>query len=112
MKDTDHLKKVFGKLDQIHEPIDMEEAILIAIAKERTLKAQIAKYRAYGKKSLLVSGILVAILGILFSRPSSMKSMEHAILTYTSIGLVLIVILIQLEAGGSKIFNQLKNNRS
>lgn len=112
MKDTDHLKKVFGKLNQIHEPIDMEEAILTALEKERTIKAQIAKYRSYGKKSLLVSGMLIAILGILFSRPSSMQSMEHTIITYTSIGLVLVVTLIQLEAGGSKIFNQLKNNRS
>ncbi|TLF45281.1 hypothetical protein [Maribacter aurantiacus] len=112
MKDTDHLKEVFGKLDQIHEPIDLEETILTAIEKERTLKAQIAKYRSYGKKSLIVSGILVAILGILFSRPSTRQSMEHTILAYTSIGLVLVVILVQLEAGGSKIFNQLKNNRS
>jgi hypothetical protein len=112
MEDKDHLKEIFGKIDQVNEPIDLERVTLNAIQKEENSKAQIARYKAKAIKALITSGILIIVLGILFSLPSSVRSVEYSIVTYTSIILVLFVLFIQLEMGNSKIFNKLKNNIS
>lgn len=112
MEDKDHLKEIFGNIDQVHEPIDLEAVILKTIQKHERSKVQIAHYKANGCKAIIVSGILIVILGILFSRPSSVNTFEHSIVTYTSIVLTLLVIFIQLEMGKEKIFNNLKNNLS
>lgn len=112
MEDKDHLKEILGKIDQVNEPIDLEGIILNAIQKEENSKAQIARYKAKGFKALIVSGILIVVLGILFSLPKSVRSVEHSIVTYTSIILILFVLFIQLEMGRTKIFNNLKNNLS
>ena len=112
MEDKDHLKKILGKIDKVNEPIDLEGVILKAIQKQESSKLQIAYYKAKGIKAFMVSVILIVVLGILFSLPNSVRSVEHSIITYTSIILVLIVLFIQLEMGGSKLFNNLKNNLS
>jgi len=112
MEDKDHLKEILGKIDEVNDPIDLEGIILNAIRKEENSKAQIARYKAKGIKALVASGILIIVLGILFSLPSSVRSVEYSIVTYTSIILVLLVLLIQLEMGNSRIFNSLKNNIS
>lgn len=112
MEDKDHLKEIFGKIDQINELIDLEAVILNAIQKEEFSKAQIARYKAKGLKALIASGILVIVLGILFSLPNSVRSVEHSIVTYTSIIITLIILFILLEMGRTAIFNNLKNNLS
>jgi protein-S-isoprenylcysteine O-methyltransferase Ste14 len=112
MEDKDHLKELLGKIDEVNEPIDLERAILTAIQQQESSKLQIARYRANGIKALIASGILIIVLGILFSFPSSVRSVEHSIVTYTSIILVLIVLFIQLEMASTKKFNHLKNNLS
>ncbi len=112
MEDKHHLKEIFGKIDQINEPIDLEAVILNAIQKEEFSKAQIARYKAKGLKALIASGILVIVLGILFSLPNSVRSVEHSIVTYTSIIITLIILFILLEMGRTAIFNNLKNNLS
>lgn len=112
MEDKDHLKEILGSLNQINEPIDLEEAILKTIQKQESSKAKIAHYKANGFKAMIVSGILIIVLGILFSFPSGVSTVEHAIVTYTSIIFTLLVIFIQLEMGKTKIFNTLKNNLS
>ncbi|GEM_PF-5422550 len=112
MEDKDHLREIFGKIDQINEPIDLEAVILNAIQKEEFSKAQIARYKAKGLKALIASGILVIVLGILFSLPNSVRSVEHSIVTYTSIIITLIILFILLEMGRTAIFNNLKNNLS
>jgi uncharacterized membrane protein len=112
MDDIDHLKKIFGKIDHVHEPIDMEEVILRAIHKQESSTLQIARYKAKGIKALMVSGILIIVLGFLFSFPSNVSTVENSISTYTSIILILLVLFIQLEMGRTKIFNNLKNNLS
>jgi len=111
MEDKDYLlKEILGKIDEVNEPIDLEEVILKAIQKQESSKFQIARYKAKGIKALIVSVILIVVLGILFSLPSNVSTVEHSIVTYTSIILMLIVLFIQLEMGGTKIFNHLKNN--
>ena len=112
MENKDHLKEILGNIDQINEPIDLEEAILKTIQKQESSKAQITRYKANGFKALILSAILVLVLGILFSLPSSVRTLEHSIITYTSIVLTLLVIFIQLEMAKTKIFNNLKNNLS
>lgn len=110
MEDRDHLKEILGKVDEINESIDLEGAILNTIQKEEKTKAQIALYKAKGLKALITSGVLIIVLGILFSLPSNVSTLEYSIVTYTSIILVLIVLFIQFEMGLTKIFNNLKNN--
>ena len=112
MEDNDYLKEILGKMDQIHEPVDFEKTILNTLQKEQKLKTKIAAYKSRGKKALLVSGILIIVLGILFSIPSNHKAMKQTVITYASISLVLILLFFQLEVGSSKIFNQSKNNPS
>ena len=112
MEDKDHLKVLLSNINQINEPIDLEGVILKVIQEQEGSKIQIARYKANGLKALIVSGILVVILGILFSLPSSVRTLEHSIITYTSITITLLVIFIQLEMGNKKIFNNLKNNLS
>ena len=41
MKSKDHLKEIFGKIDEVNEPIDLEGAILKAILKRENSKVQI-----------------------------------------------------------------------
>jgi len=110
MEDKDHLKEILVKIDEVNEPIDLEVTILKAIQKQESSKLQIARYKAKGIKALVVSGILIVVLGILFSLPSNVRTIEHSIVTYTSIILILLVLFIQLEMGRTKIFNNLKNN--
>lgn len=110
MEDKDQLKEIFGKIDQIHAPIDLEGVILNSLQKEENLKANIARYKAKGTKALIASGILSIVLGILFSLPNSTRSLEHSVVTYTSIILILLVLFIQLEMGRTKFFNHLKKN--
>jgi hypothetical protein len=110
MENKDHLKEILGNIDKINEPIDLEGAILKVIQKQESSKIQIAHYKAKGIKALIVSGILIIVLGILFSLPSSVRTVEHSIVTYTSIILILFVLFVQLEMGRTKIFNNLKNN--
>lgn len=112
MEDKDRLKEILGKIDEVNEPIDLEEAILKTIHKQESSKLQIARYKAKGIKAFIVSGILIVVLGFLFSLPSNVRTVEHSIVTYTSIILILLVFFIQLEMGGTKIFNNLKNNLS
>ncbi len=112
MEDKDNLKEILGNIDQINEPIDLEESILKTIQEQENSKAQIARYKANGFKALILSAILVLVLGILFSLPSSIRTLEHSIITYTSIVLTLLVIFIQLEMSKTKIFNNMKNNLS
>ncbi|MEP2058403.1 MAG: hypothetical protein ABJJ05_11390 [Maribacter litoralis] len=109
MEDKDHLKEIFEKIDQVNEPIDLEAAILNRILKEENSKAQIASYKAKGVKALITSVILIIVLAILFSLPSSVRSVEYSIVTYTSIIVILLVFFVQLEMGGTKISNNLKN---
>lgn len=78
------------------------------IQKKESSKLQIARYKSKGIKALIVSGILIVVLGFLFSLPSNVLTVEHAIEAYTSIILVLIVLFVQLEMGVTKIFNILK----
>jgi protein-S-isoprenylcysteine O-methyltransferase Ste14 len=112
MEDKDRLKEILGKIVEVNEPIDLEGVILKAIQKQESLKLQIARYKAKGIKALIVSGFLIVVLGILFSFPSNVRTVEHSIVTYTSIILILIVLFLQLEMGGTKIFDNLKNNLS
>jgi hypothetical protein len=112
MEDKDHLKEILGKIDQVNAPIDLERVILNTIQKEENSKAQIASYKAKGTKALIASGILIIALGILFSLPSSIRSFEHSVITYTSIIIILFVLFIQLEMSKTKFFNNQKNNIS
>lgn len=112
MESKDHLKEILGGIDEVNEPIDLERTILNTIQKEENSKEQIARYKANSFKALVVSGILIVILGILFSQSSSVRSIEYSIVTYTSIILILFVLFVQLEMGGTKIFNNLKSNLS
>lgn len=112
MEDKDHLKEILKNVDQINEPIDLEGVILKTIKEQESSKVQIARYKANGFKALIVSGILIVVLGILYSLPSYVRTVEHSIVTYTSVIITLFVIFIQLEMSKSKIFNNLKNNLS
>ncbi|WP_281540578.1 hypothetical protein [Maribacter aestuarii] len=110
MEDKDHLKEILGKINEVNEPIDLESVILKIIQKQESLKLQIARYKAKGKKALILSSLLIVVLGMLFSLPRNVETVEHSILTYTSVILILIVLFIQLEMGGTKIFNNSKND--
>ncbi|MFK7936753.1 MAG: hypothetical protein AB8G22_24785 [Saprospiraceae bacterium] len=112
MEEKDHLKEILGSLDQINAPIDLEAAILKSIQQQEIRQAEIARYQANGFKGLIISAVLITILGILYSLPSSVASIEFASVTYTSIPIVLLLLFIQLEMGGSKIFHYYKNNLS
>ena len=112
MEGKDHLKEILGNIGQVNEPIDLEQAILKSIQTQEDAKAQITRYRANGAKALIASAILTVILGIMFSLPGSVRSLEHAMITYTSIVLILLVLFVQLEAVGTKILNSLKINLS
>ncbi len=112
MNNKDHLMEILGNIDQINVPIDLEGVILKTIQERESSKVQIARYKANGFKSIIVSGILIVVLGILFSLPSSVRTVEHSIVTYTSIIITLLVIFILLEMGKAKIFDNLENNLS
>jgi len=110
MEDKDHLKEILSNIDCINEPIDLEGVILKAIHKEETTKVKIARYKAKGIKALIASFILIIVLGILFSLPSYVRSIEDSIIAYTSIILVLIVFFVQLEISETKKFKNLNNS--
>jgi len=110
MDKKDHFKEIFRMIDDVNEPIDLEEVILRTIQKQESSRLQIMRYRTIGIKALVLSIILIVILGILFSLPSNVRTVQHSIITYTSISLMLIILFIQLELGRTKIFNNLKNN--
>lgn len=110
MEDKDHLKEILGCIDHINEPIDLEAVILKTLQEQERLKNQIARYKANGIKALIVSAVLIVILGILFSLPNSIRSLEYLTIMYTSIVLALLVLFAQLETGGIKLFNNMKNN--
>ena len=110
MEDKDHLKEILGNVHEFNQPIDLEGVILTAIHKQESSQLEIASYKAKGIKALIVSGILIVVLGILFSLPGSVGSLEYSIVTYTSIISILLVLFVQLEMGVPKISNNLKNN--
>lgn len=110
MDDNDHLKVLLNDIDRIHAPIDLEAAIIKAIRKEERSRHQIEQARARGVKALLGSGMLTVILIILFSWPAHVRSVEHAVLTYSSISVALTLLFVQLEIGRGKLFNDFKNN--
>ena len=112
MEDKDHLKKILSNIGQVNAPVELERVILKAIKEQESSKVQIARYKANGFKALIVSSILILILGMFFSLPSSVCSVEHSIVTYSSIILILFVLFIQLEMSRTRIFNDLKNNLS
>ena len=107
MEKKDHLKEILGSIDEVNEPIDLEGVILKSIQEQESSKVQIARYKAKGLKALIVSGMLIVVLGILFSLPSSVRTVEHSIVTYTSIILILLVLFIQLEMGKTNFLNNL-----
>ncbi len=106
MESKDLLKEVLGNIDQMNAPIDLERIILKKIQAEENSKIQIARYKAKGMKAFIASGILILVLAILFSLPGGVRSVEHAIITYTSIILVLLVFFVQLEIGSARIFQK------
>lgn len=112
MENIDHLKEILGNIDQVNEPIDLEMVILKEIQAQERSKVQIVRYKTNGIKALIVSGILIVVLGILFSLSSNVRSLEYSSVMYTSIALVLLILFVQLETGETKIFNNLKNNLS
>ena len=110
MEDKDILKEILKGIDGVYENVDLESIILNSIQEQEKSKIRIYRYKDKGVKSLIVSVILIVILGILFSLSIKMSTVENSIVTYTSIILILIVFFIQIEMGGNKIFNNLKNN--
>ncbi|MFK7806673.1 MAG: hypothetical protein AB8F74_02630 [Saprospiraceae bacterium] len=110
MERKDYLKEILGEVGEVNQPVDLEGVIMNAIQEQENLELQIANYKAKGLKALIGSSILILVLGILFSFPGSVRTVEQSILTYTSIVLILLTILIQLEMGETRIFNKLKNN--
>lgn len=110
MEDKDILKEILKGIDGVYENVDLESIILNSIQEQEKSKIRIDRYKDKGVKSLIVSVILIVILGILFSLSIKMSTVENSIVTYTSIILILIVFFIQIEMGGNKIFNNLKNN--
>lgn len=110
MEDKDILKEILKGIDGVYENVDLESIILNSIQEQEKSKIRIDRYKDKGVKSLIVSVILIVILGILFSLSIKISTVENSIVTYTSIILILIVFFIQIEMGGNKIFNNLKNN--
>lgn len=110
MEDKDHLKEILENVTQIHESIDLESVVLGVIEQQERSKAQIARYKANGFKALIVTGILLIILVLLFSRPDALRSMEYTVLTYTSVTLALLTLFAQLEMGERNIFNHPEKN--
>jgi protein-S-isoprenylcysteine O-methyltransferase Ste14 len=109
MENKDYLKEILGKIDEVNEPVDLEEAILKTIEQQESIKLQITRYQARGTTALLVSAVLIVILGVLFSLPSSMGTTTRSITSFAGLSLALLILFIQLEMGGAKIFNQIKN---
>ena len=111
MEYKDHLKEILAKIGQVNESIDLEEIILNAIQKEEYSKAQIARYKRKGIKALVASVILIIVLAIQFSMPSSVRSVEYAIIIYTSLILVLFILFVQIEMGNPINLTDLNNNK-
>ncbi|MFD0796850.1 hypothetical protein ACFQZJ_05225 [Maribacter chungangensis] len=109
MDKEDRLMEILREIDAVNGPIDLENAVLKAIMEQEHSKQKIANYKAKGMKALTVSVILIIALGILFSMSGYVRTVEHSIITYTSIIIVLIVLFIQLEMGGTNIFKNHKN---
>jgi phosphate/sulfate permease len=107
MENKDYLEEILGKIDEVNEPVDLEEAILKTIEQQESIKLQITRYQ--GTTALLVSAVLIVILGVLFSLPSSMGTSNRFIASFVGLSLALLILFIQLEMGGAKIFNQIKN---
>jgi hypothetical protein len=105
METEDNLKKILGKLDLVNDPIDIESDVLKAITENEISKNKIADYKSRGVKALKISAFLIILLGMLLSMSSSLRSLEHSIATYSSVILVLIILFIQLEIGGTKVFD-------
>lgn len=110
MENKDHLKEIFCNIDQINEPIDLEAVILKSIKEQERVRSQITRYKINGIRALSVSVVLVIVLAILYSLPNSVQSFEYSSIKYISIILTLLVLFVQLEMGGTKLFNNLKNN--
>lgn len=109
MDNNDRLKEVLEKIDNVNAPIDLEDVVMKAIREQESVNNRIASYKAKAYKALTVSVILTMTLGILFSLSSNVHSIEHYVITYSSIILVLIILFIQLEMGRTKIFENHKN---
>ncbi len=108
MEDKDQLKEILSNINNINTPIDLEDAIIQAIKKEALVKERIASYKRQGIRGLIISCILVITLVLIYS----FQTVEDAYLKYTSIVACLILLFAQLELGGLKFINQIKNNPS
>ncbi|WP_139828014.1 hypothetical protein [Marivirga sericea] len=97
MNKEDHLKDIFREIDNVNDPIDLEERVLGAIATQESLQGKIGHYKAKAMMALKLSVGLIAVLGILFSFSTNVRTMEYSIVTYTAVILTLIILFIQLE---------------
>jgi len=108
MKDKDQLKDILNNIDSINKPINLEDVIMQSIRKDELIKDKITNYKKQGIRGLIISFILVIALVLIYS----LQTVGDVNLKYTSIGTCLILIFAQLELGGLKFINQIKNNKS
>ncbi|WP_400078726.1 hypothetical protein [Winogradskyella sp. R77965] len=110
MEDKDQLKDILSNINHINEPIDLEASIMQSIQKEALVKQKIASYKKQGIRGLVISIILVITLVFIYSFSDGLQTTEGSHLKYTSIVACLILLFAQLEIGGLKFINQIKNN--
>ncbi len=110
MEDKDQLKEILSNINHINKPINLEASIMQAIHNEELTKSKIKSYRRKGVRSFIFSFVLVIVLLFIYSFSSSFHTNESALLKYTSIVACLILLYAQLELGGLKFMNQIKNN--
>lgn len=106
MEDKDQLKEILSNINHINDPIDLEASIMKSIERSELVKDKIANYKRQGIRGLIISFILVIALVLIYS----FQTAEDANLKYTSIAACLILLFAQLELGGLKFINQIKNN--
>lgn len=106
MKNKDQLKKALSNINHIYKPIDLEASIMQSIKRDALVKDKIANYKRQGIRGLIISFMLVIALVLIYS----FQTDEDANLKYTSIAACLILLFAQLELGGLKFINQIKNN--
>lgn len=109
MDDKDQLKNILSNVNHINAPIDLEATIMEAIRKEALTKTKIANYRRKGMRGLVISFALVIAFVIISSFSEVFQTTEGSYFKYTSIIACLILLFAQLELGGLKFINQIKN---
>ncbi len=97
MVNEDQLKDILGRIEGFDKSIDLENTIMESIKVQEELRERIERYKTKGLRGVIVSIVLLIVLGVVYSLPSSAPSFDSRSFEFVSIIIGLLVLMAQLE---------------